>query len=68
MSDLFGGDITDVQIFEESGILKHLNPYDIILADRIYSAGLAESSTSQCSVFHSRDQCILLPPRSKRLL
>ena len=34
MSDLFEGDITDIQIFEESGILKHINPYDIILADR----------------------------------
>lgn len=34
VSELFEGDITDVQIFEESGILKHLNPYDIILADR----------------------------------
>ena len=34
VSDLFEGDITDVEIFEESGILKHINPYDIILADR----------------------------------
>ena len=34
VSELFEGDITDVQIFAESGILKHLNPYDIILADR----------------------------------
>ena len=34
VSDLFEGDITDIQIFEESGILKHINPYDIILADR----------------------------------
>ena len=34
MSDLFEGDINDIQIFEESGILKHIHPYDIILADR----------------------------------
>ena len=34
VSDLFEGDISDVQIFEESGILKHLEPYDLILADR----------------------------------
>lgn len=32
--DLFEGDISDVQIFEESGILKHLEPHDLILADR----------------------------------
>lgn len=70
VSELFEGDITDVQIFEESGILKHLNPYDIILADRGFTvqAGLAEYSTSQSSVFHSRDQCIFLLPRPKRLL
>ena len=34
VSDLFEGEITDIQIFEESGILKHINPYDIIRADR----------------------------------
>ncbi|XP_031573596.1 uncharacterized protein LOC116307468 [Actinia tenebrosa] len=34
VSDLFEGDINDVQIFEESGILKHINPYDVILVDR----------------------------------
>ena len=34
VSDLLEGDINDVQILEESGILKHINPYDIILADR----------------------------------
>ncbi|XP_074613320.1 uncharacterized protein LOC141873274 [Acropora palmata] len=34
VSDLFEGDISDVQIFEESGILKHLEPHDLILADR----------------------------------
>ena len=34
VSDLFEGDISDVQIFEESGILKHIEPYDVILADR----------------------------------
>lgn len=34
MSDLFEGDISDVQIFEDSGILKHIKPGDVILADR----------------------------------
>ena len=34
VSDLFEGDISDVEIFEESGILKHIEPYDVILADR----------------------------------
>ena len=34
VSDLFEGDISDVQIFEESGILKHLEPHDVILVDR----------------------------------
>ena len=34
VSDLFEGDISDVQIFEESGILKHLEPQDVILVDR----------------------------------
>ena len=34
VSDLFEGDISDVQLFEESGILKHIDPGDIILADR----------------------------------
>jgi len=34
VSDLSEGDISDVQIFEESGILKHLEPHYLILADR----------------------------------
>ena len=34
VSDLFEGDISDVEIFKESGILNHIKPYDIILADR----------------------------------
>ena len=34
VSDLFEGDIDDVKIFKESGILKHLEPYDLVLADR----------------------------------
>lgn len=34
VSHLYEGDIGDVQIFKESGILKHINPDDIILADR----------------------------------
>ena len=34
VSNLFEGDISDIKIFEESGILKHIEPYDVILADR----------------------------------
>lgn len=34
VSDLYEGDIGDVQIFKESGILKHINPNDVILVDR----------------------------------
>ena len=34
MSDLFEGDIDDVQIFRECGIMKHIRPHDVILADR----------------------------------
>jgi hypothetical protein len=34
VSDLFEGDIDDVRIFEECGILKHINPDDIVMADR----------------------------------
>lgn len=32
--DLFEGDIFDVEIFEESGILKYIELYDVILVDR----------------------------------
>ena len=34
VSDLLKGDIYDVRIFKESGLLKHLKPYDLVLADR----------------------------------
>ena len=34
VSDLYEGDISDVQIFEQSGILKHIEPQDVILVDR----------------------------------
>ena len=34
VSDLFEGDIDDVKIFQESGILKHIRPNDLILGDR----------------------------------
>jgi len=34
ISDLYEGDIGDVAIFTECGILKHINPDDIVLADR----------------------------------
>lgn len=33
VSDLFEGDINDVQIFKESGLVKHLKPFDLVLAD-----------------------------------
>ena len=34
VSDLYEGDIGDVELFQNCGILKHINPGDIILADR----------------------------------
>lgn len=34
VSDLLEGDIDDVQIFKESGLMKHLQPHDVVLADR----------------------------------
>ena len=34
MSDLFEEDTYNVEIFEESGILKHIEPYDVILVNR----------------------------------
>jgi len=34
VSDLFEGDIDDVEIFKESGLVKHLKPFDLVLADR----------------------------------
>ena len=37
MSDLFEGDIDDVAIFKESGLTKHLKPYDLVLADRSFT-------------------------------
>ena len=36
-SDLFEGDIDDVQIFKECGIMKHIRPHDVILADREFT-------------------------------
>ena len=37
VSDLYEGDISDVQIFEQSGILKHIEPQDVILVDRRFT-------------------------------
>ena len=34
LSDLFEGDVDDVRIFKECGVLKHVRPGDVILADR----------------------------------
>ena len=34
VSDLYEGDIDDVQLFKKCGILKHINPGDIVMADR----------------------------------
>ena len=34
MSNLFEGDIDDVQIFRECGIMKRIRPDDVMLADR----------------------------------
>ena len=41
ITDLFKGDIDDVRIFEESGIMKHLTPYDLVLTD--HGFGLTQS-------------------------
>ena len=37
VSDLFEGDIDDMKIFQEIGIMKHIRPNDLILADRGYT-------------------------------
>ena len=34
VSDLFEGDIDDIHIFRDCGIMKYLEPYDVVLADR----------------------------------
>lgn len=34
VSDLYEGDIDEIAIFKESGILKHLEPGDFVMADR----------------------------------
>ena len=34
VSDLFEGDIDDVKIFKECGILRHLQPNDLVMVDR----------------------------------
>ena len=34
VSDLFEGDINDVEIFKESAVLRHIDPNDILLVDR----------------------------------
>lgn len=34
VSDLFEGDIDDVNIFKECGILRHLQPNDLVMVDR----------------------------------
>ena len=33
VSDLYEGDIDDVQLFKKCGILKHINPGDIVMAN-----------------------------------
>ena len=38
VSNFFEGDIDDVQIFKESGLVKHLKPFDLVLADRGFTA------------------------------
>ena len=47
VSDLFEGDINDVEVFRESGILRHIDPNDILLVDRFYCAGLGQSTSSR---------------------
>ena len=34
VSDLLQGNVSDTEIFSESGILKHIEPQDVILADK----------------------------------
>ena len=34
VSDLYEGDIDDVQLFNKCGILKHINPGDVVMGDR----------------------------------
>ena len=34
VSDSFEGDIDDIQIFKECGIMRYLKPNDLLLADR----------------------------------
>lgn len=34
VSDFLDGDVDDVQMFKESGLMKQLKPYDLVLADR----------------------------------
>ncbi|CAH3120815.1 unnamed protein product, partial [Porites lobata] len=31
---IYSGDIDDIQIFRDCGIMKYLEPYDVVLADR----------------------------------
>ena len=69
MSELFQGDITDFQIFEESGVFKHLNPYDLMLADRGFTVqDLLNTLQANPRFFTHVINAFFLPPRPKRLL
>ena len=58
VSDLFEGDISAVQIFEESGILKHLEPHDLILANKGFTVehlvNLLEAKIRTAAFFKGR--------------
>ena len=42
VSDLFEGEMDDIKIFQQSGILQHIRPNDLLLADRgFYSTNFA---------------------------
>ena len=69
VSDLFEGDISAVQIFEESGILKHLEPHDLILADKGFTVehlvNLLEAKIRTAAFL--KEESLLLPMRSLRV-
>ena len=52
VSDLYKGDIPDVQIFEQSDILKHIELQDVILVDRGFTVQ---------GLVHPLQACIQIP-------
>ena len=58
-----------MQIFEESGILKHLEPHDLILADKGFTVehlvNLLEAKIRTAAFL--KEESLLLPMRSLRV-